>query len=133
MSAPDENHVVSSEKVSPCSVEKATSCNFCLEILNVSHSLATSMPRNVSLEQRYSFFVKLISGNDIDVFIQTSYDGKEWFIDSPVRTLNRPPLFTTDRVVLMADHYACLARIGANPRENLPGKLQIVFQAPPAL
>jgi hypothetical protein len=105
-------------------------CASAIEVLTIKYpSMATSIPRNVSKDYRYSFFVKLIGGNNVNVVVQISYDGEEWFTDSATRYLNIPPELVTDRSVLTADHYACFARIAATTNTTIPGELIAVFQS----
>ncbi|HEY3426843.1 MAG TPA: DUF6385 domain-containing protein [Negativicutes bacterium] len=98
-----------------------------LERLSVSAPFTASETRNVSDFKRYTFFIKLITGNNISVAVQISFDGREWFTDSLTQTLNFPPLLATDRVVLSATHYSCFARIATAPKTG-PGELLIVLQ-----
>jgi hypothetical protein len=97
------------------------------ERLILSAPFTASETRNVSEFKRYTFFIKLITGNNINLAVQISYDGREWFTDSLTKTLNLPPLLITDRAVLSADHFSCFARIAATSRTG-PGELLIVLQ-----
>ena len=109
----------------PCQLITETSET---EILVVNHLLVASRPQYIGQKYSFTFFVKLIAGNDISVVLQISPDSKEWFIDGAWQTLNTPPLYTTDRTILTADHYAFFARVAATPRDG-NGQLAIILQS----
>ncbi|VBB05252.1 Hypothetical protein LUCI_0459 [Lucifera butyrica] len=100
------------------------------EILDVRQTVSPAKPHNITGLFRFSFFIRILCGPAVRVYVQTSYNCKDWFLDSTIITLTPPPLLITDRVVLTADHYACFARVTAEMRGQ-PSKVLVVFQSQP--
>ena len=91
-------------------------------------SVVGSTPMDVSQAFRYTFFATIISGPEVNVFVQVSPDLQNWFLDSPVTSINLPPSFVTDKAVLTANNYSSYARLGF-VQTKYPCEITVVFQS----
>lgn len=110
------------------SFEEKVKVNTTPVILGQPLTIVGSTPMDVSQAFRYTFFAIITSGNEVDVFVQTSPDLKNWFLDSVVISIDLPPLLVTDKAVLTGNNYSRYARLGFVQRKD-PSEIAVIFQS----